>query len=162
MKSFSTVIDMSTLSKLPKEELDYLAQIGFNKMFEIEIVTAIRSHYGSQVGPYGHPQQGLPLNKGRIWARILEKLQGESTTIDLEEAEYDFIRQVMTHDDTKFDPSRYLIAIQYVRKVELVAYDEIKKELEAQAYIREGLANGSLEQVTVCGSQPFDLNGAAE
>lgn len=162
MKELSTVIDLSTLSKLPKEELEYLEHIGFNKMFEIEIVTAIRSHYGSQLGTYGHSQQGLPLSKGRIWARILEKLQGDSTTIELEEAEYDFVRQVMTHDDTKFDPSRYLIAIQYVRKVELLAFEEAKRELAFQQYIKDGLANGTLEEVAIQGAHPFEINGVTE
>lgn len=125
MKKFDTVVDIAALNAKPNE-VKAIAELGYNSLFEEQLIIAIRAKYGMQAGAYGNPQAGLPLVKGRVWYRIQRKLeQHGGTVIEFEEAEWDFLKELLLFEGSVWDPVQYRLIMQYVDKIEAV-------ELQAQ------------------------------
>lgn len=98
-------------SKLIKPEQDFWDQIGFIGIFESLLLQGIQSL---------HPQ-GLPVVKGKILARIQQRIEDatkSATTLTVEDAEYDLIKSVFLNEQTTFQPQQYRVVTKFIELVE--------------------------------------------
>lgn len=124
MKIFDTAVDLEAL-KLSDNDRKAVVKLGFNGLFLEQLVIAIRGKWGVQAM---NPSAGLPMSKGRIWHRIEKKLEARETTVEFEEAEWDFIKELLLSESTPWDPVQYRLIMQYVDKIETIELRSTKGE----------------------------------
>lgn len=108
MKTLNYKVDLIKL-KLNEAEEKHISELGYKRLFENILNQLLRSK---------HPQ-GIQGVKGRIYSRILNKLDvSESELLEIEDAEFDIIKEVFLSDETTFDPEQTRLIMQYVTAVE--------------------------------------------
>lgn len=110
MKTLDITLDIDAL-KTADEEKEQILSLGSVIVFEALFIQGLNRRY----------QAGLPLAKGKLLARIqtkLDKLNSSNSILDLEESEFDLVKEVFTSEDSSFGPSQYRAVMQFIRAIE--------------------------------------------
>lgn len=108
MKTISYKLDIEKL-KLNEQETRFLTDVGEKVFFENTLNQGLSNKYPS----------GMPIAKQKIYSRLLDKLDSDCTgTLEIEEAEFDLIKEVMTSEDAKFHPGQTRLISQYLQAIE--------------------------------------------
>lgn len=113
MKTFRYRQDINTL-KLNDTEKEFFAKDGQKSVFENILNQALSTKY----------PQGIPAKTGRILARIYTKLDAtEVDTLELEEAEFELVRDALTGEEARFAPQQFRLLSLYAAAIEAAAKD---------------------------------------
>lgn len=107
MKNLNIVVEVEKL-KLSDAEKLHLETFGFGGLLESLLIQGLSLKY----------KEGLVGSKQRILNRILDKLDFRKNDIDLEESEFDLIKEVFLDESVKFHPSQARLICQYMDKLE--------------------------------------------
>lgn len=110
MKTLNLAFDFALVKAAPEEQ-EQIKKIGFAVPFEVLFNQAIGGKY----------PQGLPLLQGRILNRIqrkIDKLTVEDTLLELEESEYDLVKEVMLDPNVRFSANQYRLVTAIVENIE--------------------------------------------
>lgn len=97
--------------KMSEQEVKLMTDMGVVGVFEMLLVQGLSSIY----------PQGLPMTKGKILARLQARVAispVQNTQIDIEDAEFDLVKQVFAGEEAKFQASQYGVILQYVDALE--------------------------------------------
>lgn len=107
MIKFKYTIDLSKIRLNEVEKSDFENKKNFEQhkiLFESILHTGISSRYQNGIGGY----------KQRAFGRILEKLDETLTEfIDIQDAEYDFLKEIIDDEQSRFASQNTRIIMQY-------------------------------------------------
>lgn len=86
----------------------YLFDVGYAGMFELILNQGLSSQF---------PNGGIPLHKGIILARIQRKLDLKDNSVELEEAEFDLVKEAFGQN-AKFSATQFRLVAIYMEKIE--------------------------------------------
>jgi hypothetical protein len=110
MKEFNIFVNPTDLKMIP-EEAKFIAENGFNGVFENVVNHAIHTRYPQGIG--GRTQ--------RTFARILNKLDAtKDNLLQLEEDEFELLKNLFTHDEAKFPATQTRLIDAYVKQFEML------------------------------------------
>lgn len=107
MKQFDYSFNIEEL-KLNESERKLVESSGINFVFESVLGQALQMRYKDGVN-------GLIQ---RTYGRILSKLDKSQGTLSLEQAEFDLIKDILTHESVKFHPSQTRLITKYLDVIE--------------------------------------------
>jgi hypothetical protein len=97
--------------KMVEQEVKLMAELGVIGVFETLLIQGLSSMY----------PQGLPMVKGKTLARLQARILGipsTQTSINVEDAEFDLVKQVFAGEDAKFQATQYGVVLQYADALE--------------------------------------------
>lgn len=106
MKTLDISFDKSKV-KFNETDIKYLETMGYGGMFELLFTQGLSSLHSN----------GIPVTKGIILSRIQRKLDSASESLELEESEFDLVKEAFGHN-AKFAASQYRLVSHYISKIE--------------------------------------------
>lgn len=111
MKTLPLSLSNSIMSKVSDVERKFFETTGLAGIFETLLVQGLTSM---------HPQ-GLPLSKGKTLARLQRRIEDtpkDATSMEIEDADYDLIKEVFSGEGARFAPQQYRIVSEIAANVE--------------------------------------------
>jgi len=91
------------------DEQKFIEQAGFTLVFENIINAAFQVRY----------PQGIGGSVQRTYGRILNKLDTqEHDQLNLEESEFDLLKDLFMHEGARFHPSQTRLILKYIERIE--------------------------------------------
>lgn len=107
MKTLNLRVTVDNL-RLSDAEKQHIESFGFGGLLESLLIQGLSFKY----------KDGIGGAKQRVLNRILDKLDFRKDDIELEESEFDLLKEVFLDENVKFHPSQSRLICQYMDKVE--------------------------------------------
>ncbi len=107
--------------KFNQADIKYLSEVGCGGMFELILNQGLSSQY----------PQGIPVQKGIILSRIQRKLDTEDHIVELEEAEFDLVKEAFGNN-AKFGATQFRLVSLYTENIEQAMRPTTQEEKQLQ------------------------------
>lgn len=109
MKKFTYTLNLDLL-RLNEKEKVFIAESGEKSILENILNQGLAGKYPS----------GMSTDKRRIYGRLLEKMDADTSgTLEIEEAEFDLIKEAIASDEARFLPEQTRLISQYLKAIDM-------------------------------------------